>query len=181
MNWPNRLTIARIILVPILVMFLLTESIQHRFLFSAIIFVVASVTDHVDGQLARKYNQITNFGKFADPLADKILVISSLVCFIQLGIISALPVIIIIAREFLVTSIRLVAAEKGDVISANSWGKFKTVSQLFSILAIIVVLHLERPDLLIYCRVSVWVSTFLTAISGAIYLKDNVNIIKNVV
>lgn len=127
MNTPNKLTILRILLVPFFVAALLLAVIPHHFLIAGLIFGVASLTDLLDGKLARKRGQITDFGKFADPLADKILVISALICFVQLGIIGAVPVIVLLFREFAVTSIRLVAASNGKVVAANLWGKAKTV------------------------------------------------------
>ena len=124
MNLPNKLTVLRMILVPFFVLALLWP-FPHHFLIALIIFGAASYTDHLDGMLARKHNQITDFGKFMDPLADKILVISALVCFVSLGLCDVWLVLLIIAREFMVTSIRLVAAGKGSVIAANNWGKAK--------------------------------------------------------
>ena len=136
-NLPNKLTILRIALVPFVIAAIL---IQFPFHFTAagILFGIASVTDALDGKIARRNNLITDFGKFADPLADKILVISVLVCFVKLGLCGAVPLIIIIFREFAVTSVRLVAAAKGKVIAANMWGKVKTVTQIAAIVAIFV-------------------------------------------
>lgn len=116
MNTPNKLTIVRILLVPAFMIFLLGKNIPWHMLFAIFCFLVASVTDFVDGRLARKNNQITNFGKFLDPLADKLLVISALVCFVQLGLADSWLAMIIIARELLVTSLRLVASGSGPRI-----------------------------------------------------------------
>ena len=129
MNTPNKLTIARMIIVPFLVIFLLTGwgGEANRYI-SLTLFVVASVTDWFDGYLARKNNLVTNFGKFMDPLADKLLVCSAMICMIDLKRLSAWFVIIIIAREFIISGFRLIAAENGIVIAANYWGKFKTAS-----------------------------------------------------
>lgn len=135
MNLPNRLTILRIILVPFVIAAILIEFPFH-FLVAGLLFGAASLTDMFDGKIARRDNLITDFGKFADPLADKILVISVLVCFVKLGLCGAIPLIIIIFREFTVTSIRLVAAAKGSVIAANMWGKVKTVTQIIAICVI---------------------------------------------
>ncbi|MDQ5983182.1 MAG: CDP-diacylglycerol--glycerol-3-phosphate 3-phosphatidyltransferase [Eubacteriales bacterium SKADARSKE-1] len=194
MNTPNKLTILRIILVPLFVFFLLVSTVPNNLLIAGIIFVIASLTDHLDGELARKTNQITNFGKFLDPLADKILVISAYVCFIQLGIIGAVPVIIILMREFMVTSVRLVAVESGKVIAANIWGKAKTVSQIIAVIVIIFLKYflilvdnniLRFSDAVsfaniffIVSQVVVWISVLLTAVSGFIYIRDNINFIK---
>ena len=124
-------------LIPVFLVFMLAESIPHRYLIAAVIFAAASFTDYLDGHIARRDGLVTNFGKLMDPLADKILVISALVCMVELGLTSAWFVIIIIAREFLVTSIRLLAVESGRVIPANNWGKAKTVSQMVAILAVL--------------------------------------------
>ena len=129
MNTPNKLTVARMILVPFLVLFMLTDlgGEANRYIALAI-FVVASVTDWFDGKLARKYNLVTNFGKFMDPLADKLLVCSAMICFIELEKLPAWFVIIIIGREFIISGFRLIAAENGIVIAANYWGKFKNAA-----------------------------------------------------
>ena len=135
MNLPNKLTLLRIILVPAVIAAILIEFPYH-FLIAGLLFGAAAITDALDGKIARRDNLITDFGKFADPLADKILVISVLVCFVKLGLCGAIPLIIIIFREFTVTSVRLVAAAKGKVIAANMWGKVKTVTQIVAIVAI---------------------------------------------
>lgn len=137
MNLPNKLTLLRIILVPAVIAAILIEFPFH-FLAAGLLFGVAAITDALDGKIARRDNLITDFGKFADPLADKILVISVLVCFVKLNLCGAIPLIIIIFREFTVTSIRLVAAAKGNVIAANMWGKVKTVTQIIAIVTVFV-------------------------------------------
>ena len=138
LNAPNKITIFRIFLIPILIILLLVTSISNRFFLALIVFLVASFTDHLDGKLARKYGQITTFGKFLDPLADKMLVMSAFICFVDLNLISSVPVIIILLREFLVTSMRLVAMSSGKVVAANIWGRTKTVTQLIAIIVILV-------------------------------------------
>ena len=145
MNTPNKLTIARMIIVPFLVIFLLTGwgGEANRYI-SLTLFVVASVTDWFDGYLARKNNLVTNFGKFMDPLADKLLVCSAMICMIDLKRLPAWFVIIIIAREFIISGFRLIAAENGIVIAANYWGKFKTASQMIMIILLIPLLYLNR-------------------------------------
>ena len=135
MNLPNKLTLLRIILVPAVIAAILIEFPYH-FLIAGLLFGAAAITDALDGKIARRDNLITDFGKFADPLADKILVISVMVCFVKLNLCGAIPLIIIIFREFTVTSVRLVAAAKGKVIAANMWGKVKTVTQIVAIVAI---------------------------------------------
>lgn len=137
MNLPNRLTLLRIALVPVIIAVILIEFPFH-FTVAGLLFGAAAITDAFDGKIARRDNLITDFGKFADPLADKILVISVLICFVKLGLCGTIPLIIIIFREFTVTSVRLVAASKGKVIAANLWGKVKTVSQIVAIVAIFV-------------------------------------------
>ena len=140
MNTPNKLTVTRMIIVPFLVVFLLTGwgGDANRYI-SLALFVVASVTDWFDGYLARKNNLVTNFGKFMDPLADKLLVCSAMICMIELNRLPAWFVIIIIGREFIISGFRLIAAENGIVIAANYWGKFKTASQM--IMIILLILH----------------------------------------
>ena len=187
MNLPNKLTLLRIILVPFFVAFLLMPQIPLSCLWALVVFMIASVTDFLDGYLARKHNMVTDFGKFADPLADKILVISAFCCFIEMGIIGAVPVILVLFREFAVTSVRLVAAAKGTVVAANMWGKAKTVSQMIAIIVTILlqaVLQISGNTALkqpfdIVINVVVWISVLLTIISGVVYLKDNADLYKN--
>lgn len=192
MNLPNKLTVLRMILVPFFVFFLLVPGIPHHYLIALLIFAGASYTDHLDGKIARSRGLITNFGKLMDPLADKILVISALVCMVELELTSAWFVIIIIAREFLVTSIRLLAVESGRVIPANNWGKAKTVSQMVAILAVLgmqYVLELNRmhvfavedPLVLSTCfwlvgNVLIAISVVFTLISGVTYLMQNIEL-----
>lgn len=144
MNLPNKLTVMRMALIPVFLVFMLAESIPHRYLIAAVIFAAASFTDYLDGHIARRDGLVTNFGKLMDPLADKLLVFSALVCFIEFEMSSALIVFIILAREFLVTSVRLIAAEQGTVIAADIWGKMKTVSQIIWVLVALIALWLEE-------------------------------------
>lgn len=171
MNTPNKLTVARMILVPFLVVFLLTGwgGEANRWICLAI-FVAASVTDWFDGHLARKYNLITNFGKFMDPLADKLLVCSALIALVDLNKIAAWIVIIIIAREFIISGFRLIAAENGVVIAANYWGKFKTVSQMIMIILLLIDLG-GVFDILE--QIFIWLSLALTVISLITYIWQN--------
>ncbi|MBQ1388843.1 MAG: CDP-diacylglycerol--glycerol-3-phosphate 3-phosphatidyltransferase [Clostridia bacterium] len=188
MNLPNKLTLMRIILVPFFAWMLLWEALPNNNLIALIIFSIASITDMLDGKIARKYNMVTDFGKFADPLADKILVISAFACFVQLDIMGAAIMIIVLFREFTVTSIRLVAAENGKVVAANMWGKAKTVSQMIAIIVVmlnswlteIAVISTGFTDVVYIINQSVlWISAVLTIISGIIYIKDNFQFIKN--
>ncbi len=171
MNTPNKLTIARMIIVPFLVIFLLTGwgGEANRYI-SLTLFVVASVTDWFDGYLARKNNLVTNFGKFMDPLADKLLVCSAMICMIDLKRLSAWFVIIIIAREFIISGFRLIAAENGIVIAANYWGKFKTSSQM--IMIILLILHFDGIFVILE-QIFIWLSLALTIISLITYIWQN--------
>lgn len=171
MNTPNKLTVARMILVPFLVIFMLTGwgRDANRWI-CLVIFVAASVTDWFDGHLARKYNLITNFGKFMDPLADKLLVCSAMICMIELDRLPAWVVIIIIGREFIISGFRLIAAENGVVIAANYWGKFKTVSQMIMIILLIVDFG---GFFAILTEVFIWLSVALTVISLLTYIMQN--------
>ena len=170
MNTPNKLTVARMILVPFLVVFLLTGwgGEANRWICLAI-FVAASVTDWFDGHLARKYNLITNFGKFMDPLADKLLVCSAMICMIEVDKLPAWVVIIIIGREFIISGFRLIAAENGIVIAANQ-GKFKTVSQMI----MIILLMLDFGGVFaVLTQIFIWLSVALTIISLLTYIMQN--------
>ncbi len=188
MNLPNKLTILRIVLVPFFIAAILIDFPFH-YLAALAVFGAASLTDMFDGKIARRRNLVTNFGKFSDPLADKILVLSALVCFIQAGLCDAILVIVVLFREFTVTSIRLVAASEGKVVAANIWGKVKTVTQ---ITAIIIIFALQITlDILktvpinsalisnlsfifyIIGEIALWISTVFCIISGVIYLNDN--------
>lgn len=194
MNLPNKLTLLRIILVPFFIIAMLVQFPFH-YLVAGCIFGIASVTDTLDGKIARSRNLVTDFGKFADPLADKILVLTALVCFLQVGLLGsfgAIPVIIVLFREFAVSGIRLVAASSGKVVAANIWGKIKTVSQMVGISVIFamqVVLEILGAMKVSTGFVSevfyyignglIWLSTVFTLISGIIYLKDNISFLKD--
>lgn len=182
MNTPNKLTLLRIVLVPFFMIFILTPSIPFNYVFAFIIFLVASITDCVDGKIARSRNLVTDFGKFLDPLADKILVLSALICFLQINWTNAVIVVIILTRELLVTSLRLVASSKGTVISANIWGKIKTVSQMVAITTVLLVLLINQcfnlpKDAFYICyvisQIMLGISAMLTLFSGVIYLWQN--------
>ena len=193
MNLPNKLTVLRMIMVPFFVLALLWP-FPHHYLVALALFGIASYTDHLDGKLARKYHQITDFGKFMDPLADKILVISALVCFVSLGLCDVWLVLLIIAREFMVTSIRLVAAGKGTVIAANNWGKIKTVSQIVAICVILLLQYIaelgslelvqfvNQDVLMLFWAIGeifLAIATFFAVLSGLVYLKQNWDVVKN--
>ena len=144
MNLPNKLTIFRVILIPFFVFFLLTDVLGAGGDYLAlVIFIVASLTDMLDGKIARKYNLVTNFGKFMDPLADKLLVCSAMICLVDLRLLPSWIVIIIIAREFIISGFRLIAAEHQIVIAASMWGKFKTTFQMAMIILIILNINVD--------------------------------------
>ena len=181
----------RIALVPFFVAAMLIPFPLH-WLVALALFGAASLTDLFDGKIARKRGLITDFGKFADPLADKILVLSALLCFVQLGLCDCVAVIILLFREFTVTSIRLIAAAKGKVVAANIWGKVKTVVQMVSLICILVmqiVLELVSffapvPDVLqtVFFGIGegmIWVSTFFAVLSGVIYVAQNKHFISD--
>ena len=184
MNLPNKLTILRICIVPFFVFFLLAGFVPHRYLFALLLFCAASYTDHLDGKIARRDNLITNFGKLMDPLADKILVMAALICLVKLDLASTVCVILIMLREFTVTSIRLLAVEQGRVIAANNWGKLKTVSQMVAIIVILLLQYVCTfvPAGLSACtaagHVLIVIATFFTVVSGVIYIKDNLDVMK---
>ena len=138
MNLPNKLTVLRVIMVPFFVFFMLTDvgGAASKWI-ALVLFIVASLTDMLDGKIARKYNLVTNFGKFMDPLADKLLVCSAMICLIPSGKLPTAVVIIIIAREFIISGFRLVAVDNGIVIAASCWGKEKTISQMIMIILLI--------------------------------------------
>ena len=170
MNLPNKLTVVRMVLVPFFVASLLLSGSNETLKWVALVlFVVASLTDFLDGYIARKYNLITNFGKFMDPLADKILTISGMICLIELGRIPSWIVVIIVAREFIISGFRLIAAENGVVIAANYWGKFKTTFQMIMIILMIV----NIPQLQILTNLTMWIALALTIISLVTYISAN--------
>lgn len=171
MNLPNKLTILRVILIPFFVFFLISPFFDGYGNYIALaIFIIASLTDMADGKIARKYNLVTNFGKFMDPLADKLLVCSAMICFIELEKLPAWFVIIIIGREFIISGFRLIAAENGVVIAANYWGKFKTVSQMIMIILLLIDLG-GVFDILE--QIFIWLSLALTVISLITYIWQN--------
>lgn len=171
MNLPNKLTVLRVIMVPFFVFFMLTGvgGAANKWI-ALIIFCVASLTDMLDGKIARARNLVTNFGKFMDPLADKLLVCSALIALVDLNKIAAWVVIIIIAREFIISGFRLIAAENGVVIAANYWGKFKTVSQMIMIILLLIDLG-GVFDILE--QIFIWLSLALTVISLITYIWQN--------
>ena len=173
MNLPNKLTVLRVIMVPFFVVFMLIPSLggaANKYIALAL-FCIASFTDFLDGYLARRDNLVTNFGKFMDPLADKLLVCSALICLIPSGKLATWIVLVIIAREFIISGFRLVASDNGIVIAASYWGKFKTVSHMTMI--IMLILNIDNPIYNILTWVVVWVGLALTVISLVDYVWKN--------
>ena len=169
MNLPNKLTIFRVILIPFFIIFLLIPITSYDKWIA-----LASLTDLLDGKIARKYNLVTNFGKFMDPLADKLLVCSALICLIELNKIPSWMVIIIIAREFIISGFRLVAADNGVVIAASYWGKFKTTFQMVAVCLLIADLEMLN----VITQIILWIAVVLTVVSLIDYLIKNKNVMK---
>ena len=175
-NVPNQLTIARICMIPLVVVLILWVPKPLGNILSMIVFILACLTDAADGYIARRYNYITTFGKFMDPLADKLLVISAMICLVDLGRLESWIVILIIAREFIISGFRLIAVEKGVVIAANFWGKIKTISQM---LMVILMLGNFGGFLSLAAQILKWISLVLTLVSLVTYLIQNRNVLKD--
>ena len=175
MNLPNKLTVLRICMIPFFVAALLYENgaDQTMRIIANVIFITASLTDLLDGKIARKYGLVTNFGKFMDPLADKLLVCSALICLIQLGQLPAWVVIVIISREFIISGFRLVAADNGIVIAASYWGKFKTVFQMTAVVLLIFTI----PPLSVLTSAVLWIAVILTVVSLVDYVAKNIKVL----
>ena len=177
MNLPNKLTVGRIILVPFFVVALLANFPLNNAV-AMIIFVMASLTDMFDGKIARKYNLVTNFGKFMDPLADKLLVCSAMICLIPSGKLPTAVVIVIIAREFIISGFRLIASDNGVVIAASYWGKVKTFVQMA--MSIFLVFHFQAEVFRIIESILIYASVILTIISLVDYIYKNRGVMKDV-
>ena len=175
MNLPNKLTMFRVKLLPFFVVFLLVDITTSDKWIALAIFIVASLTDLLDGKIARKYNLVTNFGKFMDPLADKLLVCSALICLVSLGKIAAWMVIVIIAREFIISGFRLIASDNGVVIAASYWGKFKTTFQMVMICLMIA----DIPQISLVTDIVMWAAVILTVVSLVDYLVKNKDVMKD--
>ena len=175
MNLPNKLTVLRVIMVPFFVFFMLTDFAGDAGKWIALVlFCLASLTDMLDGKIARARNLVTNFGKIMDPLADKLLVCSAMICLIPAGKLPAWVVIVIIAREFIISGFRLVAADSGIVIAASYWGKFKTVSQMFMVIVLIADLGGVFDTV---GTVLIWIALILTVVSLIDYIAKNVEVL----
>lgn len=191
LNTPNKLTVARMIIAPVFLAVLLWEGLPHNHLVALIIFSAASITDAIDGRLARKNNQITNFGKLMDPIADKMLTTAALLGFMKMGLCNIWIVMIVLTREFLIASVRMTAAASGIVIPANFWGKLKTVTQMIFTILIMLLCEVYRyapavvgdfniPSILSLSNISnflLWITAVLAVISGVIYVTDSKKVI----
>ena len=181
MNLPNKLTCLRVLLIPVFLIFLYISAIPYHFLLALLVFAAASITDALDGKIARARGLVTNFGKFLDPLADKVLVLTALLAFVELDEIqmSAIPVMIIAAREFMVSGLRVLTASEGVVVAAGIWGKLKTAFTMVTIVAVLVYCSLTGdfglavPEAVKTWGLNglIWISTALTILSGGVYLK----------
>ncbi len=184
MNLPNKLTIFRVILiVPFIILLLGGQWFPQMAELGSVcdyialaIFIVASLTDLIDGKIARKYNMVTNFGKFMDPLADKLLVSAAMIALIQLGRIPALVVILIISREFIISGFRLIASDNGVVIAASYWGKFKTTFQM--IMVCLMIANIEA--IAIVTQIVMWIALILTIVSLVDYIAKNKDVMKDI-
>ena len=190
MNLPNRITLFRTILIPVFIFCLLFNMgdntvslingrpVKLNIFIAALIFIVAAITDYIDGYLARKYNLITNMGKFLDPLADKLLVGSAFIVMVELGLMHSWMVVVVIAREFAVTGLRLLAVEKGEVIPAGMLGKLKTISQLVAIVLILLGNPIFNTWNFELDYIILWISVILTILSGIEYFKNSIHVFK---
>lgn len=177
MNLPNKLTIFRVILIPFFVLCFYLPVIPFNNVVACVIFCVASITDFLDGYLARRDGLVTNFGKFMDPLADKLLVGAALICLIESGQLPAWAVVIIISREFIISGFRLIASDNGVVIAASYWGKFKTVTQMAMV--ILMLLNLPGAVFAVITRVVMWAAIILTVVSLVDYVIKNKDVLKD--
>ena len=191
MNLPNRLTVARMVITPIFLFVFLFEGIPHHIFWGTVVFIIGSITDFLDGAIARKYEMITVFGKLADPVADKMLTTAALLAFLKMNLCSVWIVMIILTREFLITSLRLVASTQGVVIPANIFGKIKTATQMVFTIIIMLLIEAgaefpgiyskiipnENISLAFVSNILLWVTAIFAVISGIIYLKKSLKII----
>jgi len=186
MNLPNKLTVIRICIVPFVIAAILLKFPCH-WVAALVLFSLASITDTLDGQIARKRGMVTDFGKFADPLADKVLVFSVLICLLQAGMVGSLVVIVLLAREFLVTAVRLSAAAGGKVVPASFWAKAKTVSQMIATLVVMAACQVSAwlpevlpASVLPYLGEGLfWVTAVFSIVSGVQYVIANFEFIRN--
>ena len=178
MNLPNKLTLLRICLIPVFVILMLSQ-VSNFFLISCIIFIIASITDFLDGKIARKYNLVTDFGKFMDLLADKLLVLSALICMIEYDLVAGWMVIIIVARELTVSILRAIAADNGKVIAASGGGKIKTTSQMIAIILLLIGANYSNSQIVFVGTIAMYIATIFTLYSGIDYLYKNRELFMN--
>ncbi|MBQ3533797.1 MAG: CDP-diacylglycerol--glycerol-3-phosphate 3-phosphatidyltransferase [Clostridia bacterium] len=178
MTLPNILTCLRVVLIPVF-MVLAYQNNMPCDIAALVVYVVACITDYVDGNLARKHNQVTNFGKFMDPVADKLLVMAALLLFVEDGTISAWMVAIILGREFIVSALRMVAASEGLVIAANMWGKAKTMITMITLIFLLCPIGPIMLGPVSLQDVMIWITVIITTISGVTYIIDNFSVIKD--
>ena len=183
MNLPNKITIFRVCMIPVFVFLLLFEDLPYYNFIALGVFIIASFTDFLDGHIARKYNLVTTFGKFMDPLADKILTISGMICLIELGRIPSWIVVIIVAREFIISGFRLIASDKGVVIAAGWVGKVKTVVQMVMCVLLLFTADPEYDSLIfkianVLGEIAMWLALILTVVSLMVYLWDNREVLR---
>ena len=176
MNLPNKITVFRIFMIPFFVACMLIKGIPYNEIIAGVIFIIAALSDLIDGKIARHYNLVTNFGKFMDPFADKLLVQSALICFMAKGLLPAWIVIVILSREFIISGFRLVAADKGIVIAAGIWGKLKTVFQM--VMSVMLIFHFTHPLWQLAEQILIWGSLILTIVSLADYIIKNKDVLK---
>lgn len=176
MNLPNKITVFRILMIPFFVACMLIKEIPYHEIIAGVIFIIAALSDLVDGKIARHYNLVTNFGKFMDPLADKLLVQSALLCFVANGLLPAWIAIVIMSREFIISGFRLVAADKGIVIAAGYLGKLKTVFQM--VMSIMLIFHFHYPIWQVAEQIFIWGSLILTVVSLIDYFIKNKDVLK---
>lgn len=176
MNLPNKITIFRVCMIPVFLVFMLVPNIPYGNYIATAVFAIACASDALDGHIARKHNLVTNFGKFMDPLADKLLVCSALICFVELSYMPAWIVIVIIAREFIISGFRLIASDNGVVIAASYWGKFKTIAQMIACILLIVQLPFAWVEVIE--QVFIWLSLVLTVVSLCEYIWKNRDVLK---
>lgn len=176
MNLANKITLFRVIMIPIYVIVMLMTSITNNYYIAGVIFIIASLSDFLDGYIARHYNMVTDFGKFVDPLADKLLVMSAMILFVENNMIFSWVVIIILAREFIITGMRTLAASNGVVIAADKIGKLKTTTQMIAL----VLMHFASLATFIYpvANILMYIALALTVISGVNYVRLNKNLFK---
>ncbi|MBQ8029611.1 MAG: CDP-diacylglycerol--glycerol-3-phosphate 3-phosphatidyltransferase [Clostridia bacterium] len=177
MNLPNKLTLSRMIIAPIYLLLMLIDFKNH-FLWATIVFALASLTDFFDGKLARKYDQITVFGKLCDPVGDKMLFLAALLAFLKYDMCSIWVIMIVMSREFIITSLRMVAIDQNVVIAAGIWGKAKTVCQMVFTVLIMLIMQFGVPEGFVLeaetiSNILMWIVAFLTVISGIKYLIDS--------